>query len=351
LASESNPCGSDCLSARPDPFRIKAFKAAGGGNDILEGYLVLCSGGGTEGFWGPISFDCAVLAAHFACTTPWHTGVHVRQIVRHVQAHHRHAHAGLALLAATALEYAALDWAAKRRQVPVWSLLSAMRPPPCPVYATFFGLELEEDTVSELVQKHGLALSVKKISADRISSLNSLMNSTDTGSCSWAVDFKASYDAENATAILKTLPADLAWVEEPFLPHALDTLRGLALKQRIAAGEHFYSLSEFCAARRLGVSVFQPDPVFAGGLDNYIRIATWLERYGAIYPHGNGLIPALHIAGATKKTPIIEYHFGLEAKRQCLWSHKIAPGPRASVQPPDLPGWHGYMCDTVKFQE
>ncbi|MEM5471907.1 enolase C-terminal domain-like protein [Hoeflea sp. AS60] len=257
----------------------------------------------------------------------------------------------MALVAATALEYAAWDFAAKQRSVPVWRLLSESAPPPCGIYATFFGLENADATVSELVSAHALEANVKKIGADKDIALKRLADATGTELSSWAIDFKAQYGLDDARSMLHRLPDGLAWVEEPLPPHEIDLLALLQARHPIAAGEHFYSVFEFSSAREHGVSIFQPDPVFSGGLDHYIRIASSLSRHGDFYPHGNGLIPALHVAGITTNAPVLEFHFGLEAKRQVLWQHKIIPDKSATVHAPHQPGWLGDMCETVKILE
>lgn len=111
-------------------------------------------------------------------------------------------------------------------------------------------------------------------------------------------------DIAEATFIAEAL-ADLnfRWLEEPFLPDALDSYAALTAKGiiPIAGGEQNASRWEFLELARMGaMNVWQPDIARCGGISEVMKIADLADEYGVrVVPHAwkSGILKAtsLHV--------------------------------------------------------
>lgn len=111
-------------------------------------------------------------------------------------------------------------------------------------------------------------------------------------------------DVAEATYIAEAL-ADLnfRWLEEPFLPDALDSYAALTAKEiiPIAGGEQNASRWEFLELARMGaMNVWQPDIARCGGISEVMKIADLADEYGVrVVPHAwkSGILKAtsLHV--------------------------------------------------------
>lgn len=111
-------------------------------------------------------------------------------------------------------------------------------------------------------------------------------------------------DVAEATYIAEAL-ADLnfRWLEEPFLPDALDSYAALTAKEiiPIAGGEQNASRWEFLELARMGaMNVWQPDIARCGGISEVMKIADLADEHGVrVVPHAwkSGILKAtsLHV--------------------------------------------------------
>lgn len=105
------------------------------------------------------------------------------------------------------------------------------------------------------------------------------------------------------------------WLEEPFLPDALDSYVELTQKNivPIAAGEQNVTRWEFMELARAGaMNIWQPDISRCGGISETMQIATIADEYGVrIVPHAwkSGILKAasLHVNAVLRGDRIQEW--------------------------------------------
>lgn len=122
----------------------------------------------------------------------------------------------------------------------------------------------------------------------------------------------------------------LTWLEEPLAPGRVTDLADLRARSPvpIAAGEHNYS--EIAAQEHLrcgSVDFYQPDVAWCGLTVAY-RIVCIARAWDVpVVFHGNGLMPALHLAAAhsARDVPMLEYHATLESWRQFFLVNPLVP--------------------------
>jgi L-alanine-DL-glutamate epimerase-like enolase superfamily enzyme len=123
---------------------------------------------------------------------------------------------------------------------------------------------------------------------------------------------------------------DLTWLEEPLASGRISELAELRDKcgVPIAAGEHVYSdLDAHEHLRRRALDFFQPDAAWCG-LTLAGRMVCLARVWDvAVVPHGNGLLPALHLAASqlARWIPMLEYHVTLESRRQYFFKRPLRP--------------------------
>jgi L-rhamnonate dehydratase len=141
--------------------------------------------------------------------------------------------------------------------------------------------------------------------------------------CGWTTEYDEQFMVECRSL-------DLAWLEEPVPANDLAAYRRLAAHHLtpLAAGEHAYSRRDIANLIDCGVLVLQPDAGWCGGLlalGGAIRAAA--DAQCRVFPHGGGLLPALHVSALHADTvvPAIEFHLTVEPKRQAFWLNKVQP--------------------------
>ena len=108
-----------------------------------------------------------------------------------------------------------------------------------------------------------------------------------------AADAYMGWDFGYALEMAKLLrDYQLSWIEEPLMPHELDSYRELKRRcpwQRWSCGEHSYGKWDFkdLVDRRI-VDILQPDANRAGGITEMIKICALAEAAGLpVMPHSN----------------------------------------------------------------
>lgn len=135
------------------------------------------------------------------------------------------------------------------------------------------------------------------------------------------------------------------WLEEPFLPDAVESYAQLTAKTKaqVAAGEQNATRFEFAELARLGaLNVWQPDVSRCGGITEILRISQLAEQYGVwLVPHAwkSGILKAasLHVNAVLPGERIQEWSIADNPLQQSLVSTPL-PIVDGYVGVPTSPG-------------
>ena len=157
-------------------------------------------------------------------------------------------------------------------------------------------------------------------------------------------------DVDYAVRLAETLrPYRLRWIEDYLLPEDMDGFAQVRQRlpwQTLAAGEHWYMPQTFsqAASRRL-VDIFQPDPLWAGGISACLRICHIAEAAGLeVILHGGMNYPyGQHLAFAMPAITWGERSGGVSAPGVPLAETVLLPGTAViedgCLVPSDAPGF------------
>ena len=121
------------------------------------------------------------------------------------------------------------------------------------------------------------------------------------------VDANTAYDLDTVRAVAPCFEShDIAWLEEPFPPHAWRDYQAAARLTRVplAAGENHYTRFDFERAEADGaIRIWQPDLSKTGGITEGLRIAALAAACGVtVHPHtsltGLNMAASLHFLAA-----------------------------------------------------
>jgi L-rhamnonate dehydratase len=122
------------------------------------------------------------------------------------------------------------------------------------------------------------------------------------------------------------------WFEEPVMADRIseyaEIRRSVSLLVAISGGEHEYTRWGIKALLEAGaVDVLQPDPTWAGGLTEMVKICALASAYGIpVIPHHGGLASLHLIASQTLTTcPIQEWLLQHGRRDMVFLKHKIEP--------------------------
>jgi L-alanine-DL-glutamate epimerase-like enolase superfamily enzyme len=173
--------------------------------------------------------------------------------------------------------------------------------------------------------------------------------------CDWVLSNPRSNSILWATQLARALEEfQVTWIEEPFSFDDLDAHRRLAESTRIplAFGEHFYTRWQIRQIVETGgVTIVQPDPIWAGGVTEMRKIIAVCSTYGvAVVPHGNeSCRNALHIlfAQPERNCPLAEWGVRINQNSQHFFADYYEP-IKGYFPPPASPGF-GYALDPKKI--
>jgi L-alanine-DL-glutamate epimerase-like enolase superfamily enzyme len=327
----------------------------GGGEAIEADFLQVRGSGGQVGLFGPVGShqsyfllgslrERVVGADVFAYERLWHEVYNAE----------RHGRSGHYVLALSALDCALWDLRGKARGASVMELLGGPVPERIPAYASLLGFDPDGEGAAQLarrVRDEGYAGQKWALrdtplegegglrrNVERVARLREAVGPYHSLSFDALGKWRVGYTLEFCRRVG---PFNIAWLEEPLPPGSAASyarLRSCGLP--IAAGEHAYTRHEaFDLLDTGGISILQPDLVWCGGITEGLKISALCSaRDVPLCPHGNGLIPALQLAGAlpARAVPMVEYHLTVEPKRQFFLKRKFTPAggcfdlPRAS---------------------
>jgi L-alanine-DL-glutamate epimerase-like enolase superfamily enzyme len=145
-------------------------------------------------------------------------------------------------------------------------------------------------------------------------------------------------DVEEA-AYIGALLADLnwGWLEEPFLPDALEAYAALTARAvvPVAGGEQNASRWEFLELARMGaMNIWQPDIARCGGISEVMKIAAIADQ------HGVRIVPHAWKSGILKATSL-HVNAVIAGERIQEWSTADNPLAQTLVAPslPVVDGW------------
>lgn len=292
---------------------------------------------GHVGLWGPVEPVVATLALHWL--RPRIEGRRFagpQEVYDTIYAAERHGRTGLATLALGALDLALWDLLGQVHGLPVYALFGgAPRAVPC--YASLLSFALTADTAPMLaLEAHRMGFVGSKWAIrDRMPSagipaLAAIAARRPPGGA-LMVDALGAWDLAAARRFCREVAdLDLAWVEEPLPPRAWVDYGRLTRSTGvpIAAGEHAYTRHEAMGLIHQGISILQPDAAWCGGLTEFGHIVEAAQVAGIrVFPHGAGLIPAVHLASimGSDVIPAVEYHMTVEPYRQGCFAKSLLP--------------------------
>ncbi len=291
------------------------------------------------GIWGPIErIHSYIILMHLR---PKLIGLSVedallltanRQSARHSAGHWA--------IARTACNLAVWDLKGKAAKVPVHQLLGEIKRETIACYASLLGYDLlappSEPFLTNLNEDYwGLKWAARIAPHDGERGLrqtvDALAHLRNQGVHRLMLDALTNWTAEYALEFLRMSEhLELEWLEEPVDPTDFASYRRVASAKLapIAAGEHAYSLYDVQNLIDSGVGILQPDASWCGGLSELQEICRCAAgRVRPVFPHGGGLLPALHLSVTWPDSviPALEYHLTVEPKRQRFWRHKYVP--------------------------
>lgn len=341
-----------CSPAPPAARHCPAVRAAVSTQPVT-GYVVGVREATHWGWWGPL-IDQDVVEGLRRLTQRGGSALRgtPQQCAATLRCAGRHAHTGIYSVGIGAFELACWDLVGQRNGVPVWQLFT-QRPARARVasYATCFGLSLDQPGAADIVAAVGDIWTVQKwrpVTDLRCDGSPAVRAALGAGPAGLALDFGDQWSAAAALRFAAAVPLPLAFLEEPAAPDALADLAGLARPAPVAAGEHCYNPGEATLLAAADIDIWQPDAVFCGGFGALQTIAERAAAAGRLlYPHGGGLIPALHAAIAGWPIDCLEFHLLLEPRRQAHLRRPVLADDHGEFGVPDRPGWAGTLRDDL----
>lgn len=285
--------------------------------------------------------------------------------------------AGGTIQAASGIEIALLDVAAKALDTPLHTLLGGTFRERVPVYGDCRPAgEAVGSTLSAIAEESHWAVeqgfTAIKFDADpyapehmgdpasrhlsragivHLTSVAATVRDAIGDTAEFGLDFHWTLSAPDAVRLLNALePYDLAFAEDPFPPGSIDSLRRLreATSVPILAGELTCGLQGF---RRLlaaeAVDIVAPDLLYTGGIRETQRIASLADTYDVpLAPHNVhgpiGCVASVHLCAAIPNCRYLEIHthrapwydavLGLEAPLVDRGFIEVPTGPGLGVE-------------------
>lgn len=224
---------------------------------------------------------------------------------------------GITMFAISGVDIALWDLAARRRGVPLHTLLGSRDAPRIPFYASlvrYGDAALAAETCERALARGFTDLKLHEIGIDEIAACRDVLGDGTPLS----VDVNANWSEAQTRDLLEPLAElGIAWLEEPVFPpedmRMLAGLRGGAVP--LAAGENWCTDVQFAAALEHGaIDLAQPSVTKVGGISEFVRVAERCRAEGIpLLPHcpyyGPGFHASLHLAAALPGVRQLEYLF------------------------------------------
>ncbi len=260
---------------------------------------------------------------------------------------------GLTVAAISAIDIALWDILGKSQGVPVWQLLGGRKSDRLPAYAS--GGWADADSIGEQLNSYvdaggfsavkmrvGAMDASPHASAQRVRAARKAIGPN----IDLMLDAHGTFSTGTARRFAEMVrDCDVAWFEEPV---SGDDKQGMAELRAstpipIAAGESEATRFDFRDLATLrAVDIFQPDPAFAGGITECMRIATLASAFNLrLAPHLWAGAPCffagLHICAASPASFIVEYSLGANPMIHDLAEESVAVSD-GMIEIPETPG-------------
>jgi L-alanine-DL-glutamate epimerase-like enolase superfamily enzyme len=210
---------------------------------------------------------------------------------------------GIAACAIAAIDAALWDLKARLLDVPLVTLLGAVRPA-IAVYGsggfTSYSTGALQDQFAAWIGA-GIRRVKMKIGRDAEADIARVQAARDAiGSAELFVDANGAYDRKQALAVAEALaPFGVSWFEEPVSSDDLEGLRVMRDRapavMEIAAGEYGYDLPYFRRMLEAGaVDVLQADATRCAGITGFLQVGALCDAFGI--PLSAHTAPSLHLA-------------------------------------------------------
>ncbi|NLS78462.1 MAG: mandelate racemase/muconate lactonizing protein [Chloroflexi bacterium] len=325
--------------------------------DLQAQFLLIDTDGGVSGMFGPTSDEVArMVAQQFAPLLIGENPHAVERIWDKMYRHAIHGRKGTPMMAISAVDLALWDLKGKLLGAPAYVLLGGPTRDRNRAYASMLGYSIAPDLAAQRARevaaqgytatkwffRHGPADGPEGIRKN-LELIRAVREAVGP-------DVEIMFDAWNSWDVPYTRRmAELAaeyrpwWFEEPVLADMIPqyaelrrTVRGVA----IAGGEHEYTRWGIKSLLEAGaVDILQPDPTWAGGLTEMVKICALASAYGIpVIPHHGAMASLQLIASQALTTcPIQEWLIQHGTVGQVFLKHKIAPA-NGYIELPAEPG-------------
>ncbi|PSL19371.1 mandelate racemase/muconate lactonizing enzyme family protein [Shimia abyssi] len=260
---------------------------------------------------------------------------------------------GLSVAAISAIDIALWDILGKSQGAPVWKLLGGRKADRLPAYASG-GWESAEhigEQLTSYIDKGGFRAVKMRVgamdanphaSAERVKAARRAIGPD----VELMVDAHGTFSVGTARRFAEMVrDCDLAWFEEPISGDDKQGMAELRASTRIpiAAGESEATRFDFRDLATLrAVDIFQPDPGYAGGITECMRIGTLASTFNLGFaPHLWAGAPCffagLHICAASPASFTVEYSLGANPMIHDLAEETVAVSD-GMIQIPETPG-------------
>ncbi len=330
-----------------------------GASGVSALYLKLLSEAGTEGLYGPIDEEAAVLVDRFfARRLIGQDGLATEAFWDQMFRANRHSRGSHYLMGLSAVDNALWDLRARHVGLPVYRLLGGSRRK-LRAYASCLGFSQEPDALQSkarelegegyrhqkwFVNQRGPRFGPEGVKAD--ARVVELLREAVGDDSELMFDASTKWDLQYTLARARRVePFDPGWIEEPLQSAHLDALTELSRETSIpvAMGEHFYGRWDaHNFLKHDTIRVVQADPEWCGGVSELLKICTLASVHGAnVIPHGHSLHAAMHVVASQpiEVCPLVEY---LIKKMQGNYYHfeKHVPRPvNGELELSDRPGF------------
>ena len=307
-------------------------------------FLFIDTDAGVSGSWGPISHGLAHLIETLKPVVIGEDPHAIERIWDKMYRHAIHGRKGQTMMAISAIDLALWDLKGKLLDAPVYQLLGGPSRPKIRAYASMLGYSIESELATQRareVAEQGYAATKWFFRHDPTEGQAGMRKNLELIRAvrkGVGPDVEIMFDAWNSWNVPYTIQmAERAaeyrpwWFEEPVLADMIPQyaeIRRAVKNVAISGGEHEYTRWGIKALLDAGaVDVLQPDPTWAGGLTEMLKICALASSYGIpVIPHHGGIASTQLIASQTITTcPIQEWLLQVGITQQHFLAYKIRP--------------------------
>ncbi len=319
-------------------------------------YLHIDTDAGVSGMFGPIQGNLVPLINNLKSIV---VGEHPHAVARiwdKMYRHSIHGRKGETMMAISAIDITLWDLKGRLLDAPVYQLLGGPTRERNRCYASMLGYSIEPEKLAKRARevvdagytamkwffRHGPADGAE--GERRNLELARTLRETVGPDVELMLDAWNSWDVPYTIRMAERLSEYRPyWIEEPVMPDQIPQyaeIRRAVSSTLISGGEHEYTIWGIKALLDAGaVDVLQPDPTWAGGLTELVRICALASAYAIpVVPHFGWIVSAHLIASQPLTTcPIQEWLIQYGARSQALHKDKLMPVD-GYLTVPDRPG-------------